>query len=275
MIDPVIKERCNRLVEVKFAERRKQIQNEIAQINETAASRNMYGSSIRLVQIHKLLSRELEIRAILTWESLVRVHRLLGSPTTETICEDFKEEISSYIHQAHDELSEKLRAIMKDAPVNVKLDLDEAKLQSIAKHDIEIDLYIDSISMPPEIPASAQFISQQYNLYGNIGAVQTGASAAANVVQNISQEDKNALLASLALVQEQLTSIQEIAENKRHELIEIVNECIQNANSQNPNNTKLLTMLNILGITVQSYASAQPAYQALKSALIPLGISLP
>ena len=275
MIDSLIKERCNRLVEVMLTERRKQLKEEMHQIDAEAAAKGMYGSGNRLMQLHKLLSRELEIRTILSWESMVRVHRLLGSPRTGSLARDFKEEMALHVQQAYDELSSALEHVLKNAPPNVTLSLDDTRSLSIAKHNIEIDLYADSLPKTTEASIGSPALGQQYNFYGNVGAVQTGASSSVNIVQNLGAEDRQALISALGLVREQLSIIQGMTENKRGELREIVEECIQQSSSQNPNNTKLLTLLNILGVTVQSFASAQPAYLALKTALMPLGIMLP
>ncbi|MBI5416691.1 hypothetical protein HZA55_01885 [Candidatus Poribacteria bacterium] len=275
MIDPKIKERYQRLTDVKFIEQRNQLDLEIQKINQICAAEGLYGSGYRLSQLHTLLSRELEIRTILVWENLVRVHRLLGSLKTDTIREDFKKELKLNIEQIYDELSDKLKLILKDTPLNNKLNLDDVKSLAISKHEIEIDLYIDSIDKTSNNDIDMPLGSQQYNFYGNIGTIQTGAGASANVIQNLGQEDKSALITALELVKEQLDAFQNISENKKEEIKEIAEECIRESNNQKPNNTKLLTLLNALGTTIQTFASVQPAYQALKAALIPLGILLP
>lgn len=277
MIDPEMKERFDRLIEVQLNERRKQIPDEISRINALAASKGMYGSGATFGKIFELLSRETEIRVILTWESLVRVHRLFCSIISDSLRTDFKEEIKSQALSVHSELSAILNRILEKSPIKSgTLNLDETLNSSLKKHDIEIDLYFDSLEKQVNAAGvSASVPPQQYNFYGNVGAVQTGANSSANIVQNLGQNDKHVLLEALAQVNEALETIRDMAENKRDELKEMVKECTDISNSQNPNNTKLLTMLNVIGITVQSYASAQPAYQALKAALIPLGITLP
>ena len=86
----VIKEPFDRLVEIRLTERRKQLEEEIRQIDAKAAATGMYGSGNRLAQLHKLLSRELEIRTVLSWEDIVRVHRVLGSSRSEGLAQDFQ-----------------------------------------------------------------------------------------------------------------------------------------------------------------------------------------
>jgi hypothetical protein len=55
---------------------------------------------------------------------------------------------------------------------------------------VEIDLYIEYVTTQKEEIA----VPPRYNFYGNVGAVQTGANALANVVQNLSEGDKTALM---------------------------------------------------------------------------------
>ena len=101
-------------------------------------------------------------------------------------------------------------------------------------------------------------------------------ASSANIIQNLGAKDREALISCARFqLESSCRAFKDMTERKRSELGEIVEECIQQSASQTPNNTKLFTLLNILGITVQSIASAQPAYQALKTALIPLGIMLP
>ncbi|MDD5008035.1 MAG: hypothetical protein PHU49_06705 [Syntrophorhabdaceae bacterium] len=276
MIDPLIKERCDRLVAVRLAERRTQIEEEIHQIDAKAAASGMYGSGNRLMQLHKLLARELEIRTVLSWQDMVRVHKVMGSKRTETLAEDFKEQLTYYAHGAYDELSKRLGRILEKAPTNVNLSLAEAFSLSVEKHRVEIDLYVDSLAISSGTASGTTLsTAPQYNFYGNVGAVQTGSTSSANIIQNLGIDDRQALVSALNAVKEQVLGIQDLTERKRGELKEIVEECIQQSTTQAPNNTKLFALLNILGITVQSIASAQPAYQVLKTALMPLGIMLP
>ncbi|MBN2108787.1 MAG: hypothetical protein JW832_15280 [Deltaproteobacteria bacterium] len=272
MLTAEMKDRCTRLIEVGFAERRRQLKGEISLIYEKMAARGMGGSGHMISLLHALIQRELEIRGVLIWENIVRVHKVMGSPIFDASPTEFKNEFSLYISKVYEELTPVLKDMVSGAPRCDLLNLDDKLKYIIKKHDVEIDLYVDSLKQLKERGDTA---APQYNFYGNVGAVQTGASSAANVIQNLGQEDRNELITALELVKESLTTIQEIGEARRVELIEIAQECLQQSNTGSPNNTKLMAMLNLLGITVQSFASAQPAYQALKAALIPLGITLP
>ena len=153
-----------------------------------------------------------------------------------------------------------------------RLTLDEACDDSRRKHDVEIDLYVDSLKISAEEQPSA--MAHSYHFYGTVGTVQTGAGATANVVQNLAAEDKQALLRALDQIKDAISSSQALLA-QREELIEIAEECITLMQAPQPNDSKLRAMFDVLATSVQAVASAQPAYQALKAALLPLGIMLP
>jgi len=129
---------------------------------------------------------------------------------------------------------------LENSPQNVSLSLNEALSLTIKKHNIEIDLYVDSLSIRSEEAIGASVAAPQYNFYRNIGAVQTGVNSSANVIQNLGVEDRQALLSALGTLKEHIPSFQELTEIKRDELREIVEECVQQSTSETTNNTKCL-----------------------------------
>lgn len=118
-------------------------------------------------------------------------------------------------------------------------------------------------------------VVNNFNFQGTVGSVQTGANAVANVVQNLGANERAALVSALQKVKEVIEIAPSLAEPQRQQLLEIAHECSSGIESESPNDTKLLAMFNVLGTTIQSIASAQPAYQALKTALLAVGITLP
>jgi len=119
-------------------------------------------------------------------------------------------------------------------------------------------------------------MTHNYNFYGNIGSVQTGANAVANVVQNLGADERASLAAALQQFKETIEIAPSLTEPQRQELLEIARECsLQISSESSPNDSRLLDIFNVLGITIQSISSAQPAYQALKTAFLALGITLP
>lgn len=118
-------------------------------------------------------------------------------------------------------------------------------------------------------------VVNNFNIQGNVGSVQTGANAVANVVQNLGTDERTALVSALQQVKEAIGIAPSLPEPQRRELLEIAHECSSQLESESPNDTQLLNMFNILGTTIQSIAGVQPAYQVLKTALLAVGITLP
>lgn len=113
------------------------------------------------------------------------------------------------------------------------------------------------------------------NNYGYVGSLQTGADAVANVVQNLGADERTSLATALRQVKEAVGIAPSLTEPRRQELLEIAQECSSQIDSASPNDTKLFEMFTVLGTAIQSIASAQPAYLALKVAVLPLGLPLP
>ena len=155
---------------------------------------------------------------------------------------------------------------------NIPSTLTETAKLSKEKHNIEIDLYVDSLretgkeALPPRAT---------YHFYGSVGAVQSGANAYANVVQHLADSDKQEIINALNEVKLAVQNASKKSEREIHELIEIVDDSIDELAKSNPNNTKLRACFDVLSGSIQAIASAGPAYHALKSALLPLGIMLP
>ena len=84
MLDSFLLDRFKSLSAVRIAERGKAFPMELAQIDATAAATGTFHSGGRLKKVHRAHERELEVRAIIAWESLVRVHRTFGSPLPGT-----------------------------------------------------------------------------------------------------------------------------------------------------------------------------------------------
>jgi len=196
----------------------------------------------------------------------------LGSAIGDGIAAPFKAELHSKINTFAAELANSLQSYVQRLPVLVKMSLEEARLHLVGKHDIEVDLYEDSLMSSGK---DHGLVSSQYNFYGSVGAIQTGTHSLANVVQGLGAADQAALVQALELAREAIHNAKQLGDRQQNELLEISAECESELRSSSPNNTKLLTMFNVLATSIQAVASAQPAYQALKLALLPLGVTLP
>ena len=270
-------ERANRLIDIQFDERRKQVPFEISMVKEEHNARGVLRSSMTVVRIKEICEREIEIRAILAWQSLVRVLQTLGIQSSDDIAVDLKDFLRESINSSYAELTQILRQNLMNMNMMTieQVSLEEARDHVIAKHEIEIDIYVDTRAKSSENGGAASEHASNYHFYGNVGAVQTGPGALANIVQNLGQEDQEAIKQALVLARDAIAASDEIAEAKRNELVEIVDEARSEIERENPDSTKLQSLFTTVATTIQTLSSAQPAYQALKGALMPFGIMLP
>ncbi|MFH1884360.1 MAG: hypothetical protein ABIL62_16815 [Planctomycetota bacterium] len=214
---------------------------------------------------------------VLQWQNLFRVLQIFRMQFTEVLAADLKEVLKNYIDRNADEIFDIMsRETRLGSGTNIKFDLHGVKHHVLEKVGIEIDLYMDSLVQGLTVEEEGAKLTQsKYNFYGPVGAVQTGPGASANVVQNLSTEDKDALMNALDEIKESLKKVEDIATSEKEEIIEIVQESREELQKPKPNNMKIRTILTQVGRTIQTFASMQSAYQLLKSALIPLGIVLP
>ena len=268
-------ERANRLIQVRLAERQKQIPLEISKIQRESAARGMLNSSMSILNTKEVCEREIEIRAVIAWQSLVRVINTLGYETKENLNNDLKEYITNSINTNYEELTQILNQNLRKMMKPEQVSMEEARNHAISKHEIEIDLFTDTLKDQPETQESMTDTNHNYNFYGSVGSVQTGSGAQANVVQNLGGEDQEAIKQALALASDAIQAATDIADTQKNELIEIASQARNELEKETPNSTMLQSMFVTIGTTIQTLASAKPAYQALKGALIPLGIMLP
>lgn len=275
MLDSTLLDRLKGPIDVAFAERRNQVPMEVMHVNAEANKHGMFHSSRRLLEIHAIYAREVAIRVQLVWQSIVRVHRTLGSQVTDSFRSDLKDELRNYATSIHRELSGLLEETYRGSSIQMgKTTLDDARDLAIAKHLAEVDIYVDSL-LTAQNSSGATSLPGTYNFYGPVGAVQTGVGAVANVVQTLSNADRASLRDALNQVKVALDASCSIPEVQRTELTGIAVECKREVEASNPNSTKLMALLVVLGTTIQTIANARPAYEALKAAVLPLGINLP
>lgn len=273
MLSETFKERAARLIEVGLMERRRQLPYSLANIDQAAIAAGSYQSSTRYIGIHRVATQELQTRAIIVWRALVRVHQTLGKTFADTLAEDFKSMFASYLGDIQTELEAVLAEKIKDEKLLQRLTLNEAVSDSRSKHNIEIDLYADDLREHSPKSASTS-LTHTYNFYGAVGTVQTGAGAQASVVQNLGADEKQAILLALKEVRKAVEAENEFGVQQA-ELIEITEECTALTQTDNPNNSKLRALFDVLASSIQTVASAKPAYETMKTALLPLGITLP
>jgi hypothetical protein len=274
-LEKIISDRFSRLHQTLMTERGRQFSEHLRQIKNEAVSRGNAAGGAHFSAAKKAHEQELGTRASLAWQSLHRAHQTSGSPLSDDLIESLKAELHQSINALSTELNESLQVYVARLPNFAKpggYNLDAMRRHWISKTDLEIEIYGDSLMNKK---GSHEGGAAQYYFFGAVGAVQTGANAQASIIQNLDGSDKNALLEAIRLARDAIQAASDFDSRKQEELLQVAGDCTKELSSDNPNSTRLLTMLSVLASSIQTVASAQPAYQALKTALLPLGITLP
>lgn len=218
---------------------------------------------------------DLETRAKSTWSALVRVHQTIGSP----LYADLPSHLKVYFREA---MEAHLQAVLPIALRNQSLQsaraLTETSIRNaigraVRANEVEIDIYVESLrTKAAASQTGAAPMATNYNFYGNVGAVQTGPNAVANI-ESLSPEGRAQLIGALESLKAAFRAAPETA--LRHDLAEIVDDTKNAISNEKPNLTKVSAYLFALSEAAQGIASAKPAYDALKAIFATAGVFLP
>lgn len=151
MLDDKILDRARRLIESRFAERRKALPKEvnrvIAEVQKISGTAQCSGT---YEGVHTACTREISTRAKIVFDSLLRVHKIYDSPITNMLAIDLKEEISHYIEAIVEEISKYMiqRLPMSKSDAHY-FDFENIKREVIERISVKVDLYVDSLLCKP------------------------------------------------------------------------------------------------------------------------------
>ena len=276
MLDNKVSDLVDRMTRVQFNERQGQLQHDIALAQSQMAARGLGRSGAIVQRVYELCSRDVEIRTLLIWQTLVRVLSQVGVRYSDDLATDLKQEIRKYLSSILDYANDCLQKIVQQIGIGMATSLSDVREQAFMKVDAEIDLFVLSLLRQTEArEGKTESSGQIFNFYSPIGAIQTGPSATANVVMNLSHLDREALREALERVKEGLSIVEDLPGHPKEEVLDLVEEAKTEVGKPRPNGMRLGSVLMAVGTAIQTVGSLQPAYQALKAALLPLGIPLP
>ena len=274
MLDPSVIKIADELIRVQFKEREDQLHREIVRVQSELSAKGLGISGAVVQLVGDLCARDIELRTLIVWQNIVRVLSHAGVLESQNLSDELKQAVLRYEEDvytvAHQSLEKTISHVGIGSP---QISLAEARDRAFAKVNAEIDLYVLSVTRR----AAAQGKSSQpvFNIYSPVGAIQTGPTATANIVQTISPKDKETLLDAVNAIKQGLLGVDALPAHPKQEIIELVNDAEIEISKPNPNGTKLQSILSAVATAIQTVGSLQPAYQALKAALLALGITLP
>ncbi|MGO9592995.1 MAG: hypothetical protein ACLQFF_12510 [Steroidobacteraceae bacterium] len=211
---------------------------------------------------------ELEHRASLIWQQIMRCHELYGSVVDQQTVVDLQQRLAEHIAaQCTAVLTAIDQPIVGHIPPSVKADIRATVLtrrkELIDYYNNESRLYIEQLRRPPATLPSG------VHIYGPVGAVMTGANATAHVHMDAAGRDR--FVEALEALREAIGRIPELTVDQRTESRDVIAELTTEANAQRPNTMRIRGLLAGLSTGIQTAASARGAWEQLRDAAMAIG----
>lgn len=274
MIDPRIVEISRRMTTTRFEDRWDSLGRSISQTLAEFSARGTGQSSMALQAVGRICVAEARAAVQLAWQNVWRAALTIGVEPSADLSAQLKAEIRTQT----DEHFSRLRATLEDYDRRIRShvahvydDLVKARQLALAETDAEVDLAVASL----ERRAEKEGVRSVYQFYAPVAAVVSGRHASASVVQNIGGQERAQLAGALERIQEAIAHAEQLQDQPKGELVELVREARNELDRPNPNGLRLTSVLQGIGFAVQTIGSLEPAYRALKAAAALVGIQLP
>ena len=276
MLDSKIVELTNGLIHTKFTERGQRLQEDFVRAAQKSNASGMLNTSKHVEQVAELCRHEAKTRAWIVHHAHLRVLSELSVAPYPELSQDLKKRLSEFVSLGNDyarapnELAHRIG--LQSHP---EYRIHEARERVLAQIGIEIDLFVERLTRQRQQRTDQTEGKPVYNFYSPIGAFQTGTGSTANVVQHFETKDREALQEALSAVREALVQLSESRDVPKKDLIELVDEARAEIAKPMPNRLKMIPALTTIGDTIRVLAAMNAAYQLLKIAALPFGITLP
>jgi hypothetical protein len=273
MLDPQVAGLARRMILAQFEDRKKEVQRAVGQLADQFRAAGALSSGRFLVELRECCAQETEIRAKLIWQALLRVMSNLGVTPSEGLSVDLQSEVDGYSAQTLPDLDAIMARHKRDGSSFQAEPLSSAWGLAMRKIYVEIDLFVSSLHARVENDKLRESQNTTLNIYSPVGIIQTGSGAMTNISYSLGAGERDVLVQALDLVKEKLAT----GENGgvREEIYELIEEARAEVGKPKPNGLRLQSVLTGIASAIQTAGNLQPAYQALKAALLPLGIFLP
>ncbi len=276
MLDSKVAELTDGLIQTQFTERRQLLQEEFLRVAQELTGRGNLHTSAHVLRVAEVCRREMEIRAWIVHNVHLRVLSQLGVDPYPELSGDLKNRLSFFVSlgddyaRAPNELAQRLG--LQSHP---DYRMHETREHILAKLGTEIDLFVEGLVRCMQQHGATAEGSSTFHFHSAVGAVQTGHGSTANVVQHIGTQERETLLQALAVVKDALSKLPDTAGASKAEIVEMVEDAHAEIQKPAPNRIKMASILTTIGDTIRVLGSMNSAYQSLKIALLPYGLTLP
>jgi hypothetical protein len=274
MLNPEIMKLADPIIQVQFDERVEQLNKDIRRVQSEFAFRGLGRSTALVNQVYEFCFKDVEYRAFIVWKALQRALSTKDVAPSKSLADDLKEQLRAYSSLIYNYPAGRLQTATQNAgfasePLNNALD------RAYKKVFTEIDFFVLDLVRRADAVKKQGDGQPIFYINSPVGAIQTGPSATASFIMNIDAHDQGVLAGALDLLKEALVGVDDLPSSPKEEVIDLIEEAKTEASKSKPNGMRLYAVLMAIATAIQTVGSLQPAYQVLRTALLPLGISLP
>lgn len=272
MIDEHTQSIARGLLDAELRLRDQAMERDTQLIKEQMSVRGALRSGMTVTQISQLTCQEFRTRTHVAWDTLLSVLSEVGVSPAKELRRDLVAWIEYFIENTFQILSTRLNHSTSNLGFGAGVGplQDEAaalKREFEAKADLLMASLKQRVTSSPTAPIM--------HFHGAVGAVQTGAVASASVTQHIGQADLAAVKVALDRIADEIGASADLASDARGELAEVLKDVRDELAKPKPNSIRIRQLAMGVATSIQTSASLRPAYEALKAALLPIGVTLP
>lgn len=276
MLDPQLITRIREYLAAELGPRDRTLDTALMAEQRAAAAAGTLNGGGMIARYSNAGRDELAVRAALIWAVIRRSHASLQGAFTDGMLEDLRQQIAEHMTEHANRVADFCMqpvgvgggdAARAQFRVTVRDEVLKRGRELIARYDVEAQFYVDDLKRPTA--AGGQVL----NFHGPVGAVQTAPFATANV--SLAGADGERLVDALEQLRQAIERNAEGTSEQRAAGTEIVADTIAAVKSERPNAAKIAGLLGGLATTVQTTASLQPAWQAVRAIAAAIGIPLP
>lgn len=227
-------------------------------------------------RLAKLYAQDLAKRTSIIVTNLKKIHADFGYPLdddvdgkltdlgSKTLSQQFQGLEGAYVRH----LQRFGVAVVHPSGLDQKYPLRQASVHNL------ISRYLWTMRKVPMKTQTPPVNQTNVTINGQVGSVQTGAHAVANVQQHWSQREADNLVQALHQLRAAIGGAQGLDAAAREDLAINIDMAQTELNTASPNRARLLNWLGGVGTAVQVVASAKPALEAVRNAARALGLPL-
>lgn len=266
-------------IRLEIAEQNSRLRREVLAARNELASRGLSASSVSAHRVGTLCATAAKERAQLAWQILYRFITTAGVAYSAGLSDDLKKIVGDFLPPDLSDLQqlareEEHRLSATGFAGRIQAIVEQGRVAALKQIANEIDLFCLSLERRKS-EGSDTSRRTTMNFYSPVGAVQTGSNAVAYVSQQIDAAARDALTNALRAVEEALAHVESLPTHPKGEVLSVVHDVQAELKKTEPNSIKLRSLLTTVAFSIQTVASARPAYDLLRTALLHLGITLP